>query len=99
MSELETLKVTQVKSKDTLLPPHHFPSVFNSILPNSAPLQDISLQNLSNLDLTFQGHSMLNLIALFMLPIYVFLLVFNSNLWPLLYSFMRYEASKCVPFA
>ena len=38
--------------------------MFNSnVWPNSASLQDIRLQNLSDLDLTFQGHSKSNVMV------------------------------------
>ena len=55
----------------------------SNIWPNSVALWDISLWNLRDLILTFQGHSKSNVIVpLIQLPIYGFLLMFNSNIWP-----------------
>ena len=77
------------------LPIFEFLLVFNSnIWPNSAALRDISLWNLSDIDidLSFKvtevkcNHTN-------GLPIYAFLLMFNSNIWPtpLLYKIQGFE--------
>ncbi len=56
--------------------------MFNSnIWPNSAPLQDIRLQNLSDLEFYLLRSLKVKCDGVIGLPIYAFL--FNSNLWPI----------------
>ncbi len=56
--------------------------MFNSnIWPNSAPLQDIRLQNLSNLAFDLSRSLKVKCDSVIELPIYAFLLMFNSNTW------------------
>ncbi len=57
--------------------------MFNSnIWPNWAPLRDIRLQNLGDLDLDLSRSLMAKCEGAIVLPIYGFLLMFNSNIWP-----------------
>ncbi len=56
--EIDLSRSLKVKCESVIgLPIYAFLLMFNSnIWPNSAPLQDTRLRNLSDLDLTFQGH-------------------------------------------
>ena len=54
----------------------------SNIWHTSAPLRDISFQNLSNIDIDLSRSLRSNVIAPYMLPIHAFLLTFNSNIWP-----------------
>ena len=56
--------------------------VNSSLWPNSAPLRDIRLQNVSDLNLTFQGHSRSNVIVSLGSPYNAFLFMVNSNMGP-----------------
>ncbi len=57
--------------------------VFNSnIWPNSAALQDISVSNLSDIDIDLSRSLKAKCDSVIGLPIDGFQLMFNSNLWP-----------------
>ena len=57
--------------------------MFNSdILPNSAPLLYIMLRNLSDIDFDLLRSHKVNCDSVIELPIYGFLVVSNSNVWP-----------------
>ncbi len=61
----------------------HIWLVFNSnICPNSAALRDISLWNLSDLDIDLSRSLKVKCDSVIGLPIYGFLFMFNSNIWP-----------------
>ena len=65
----------------TGLPIYGFLLKFNSnIWPSSAPLRDISFQNLSDLDFDLSRSLRVKCDSVIGLPIYAFLLVFNSNI-------------------
>ncbi len=60
-----------------------FPSMNNSnILSNSAPLRDVTLRNLSDLELDLSMSLKVICDNVIGLSIYAFLLMFDSNLWP-----------------
>ncbi len=62
-------------------------SVLDSkILPNSAPLRDISLWNLNDLDIALS-----NVIVQMDIPYNAFVLMFNGNIWPNFCPFTRYK--------
>ncbi len=64
------------------LPIYHFLSVWNTtcnIWPNLATLQDIRLQNLTDLDFDLSSSLKVISYGAIGLPIYGFLLMFNSN--------------------
>ena len=52
----------------------------SNIWPNSAPLQDIRLQNLSDLDFDLSRSLRVKCDSVIGLPIYAFLLMFSSNI-------------------
>ncbi len=57
--------------------------MFNSkTWPNAAPLQDIRLRNVSDLDFDLSSSLKVKSDDVIGLPIYAFLLLFNSNIWP-----------------
>ncbi len=57
--------------------------MFNSnIWPNSVDLRDISLRNLSDLNIDLSRSLKVKRDGVIGLSIYVFLLMFNSNIWP-----------------
>ncbi len=57
--------------------------MFNgSIWPNSAPLPDTKLRNLSDLEVDPLRSLKVKCDSVIELPIYAFLLMFNSNIWP-----------------
>ncbi len=57
--------------------------MFNSnIWPNSAPLQDIRLWNLSDFEFDLSRSLKVKCDSVIWLPIYAFLLMFNGNIWP-----------------
>ncbi len=57
--------------------------MFNSnIWPNSAPLQDIRLQNLSDLEFDLLRSLKVKCDSVIELHIYAFLSMFHSNIWP-----------------
>ena len=57
--------------------------MFNSnIWPNSTPLQDIRLQNLSDLEFDLSRSLKVKCDDVIGLSLYAFLLMFNSNIWP-----------------
>ena len=65
------------------LPIYGFLLMFNgNIVPNCAPLRDIRLQNLSDLDLDLSRSLKVKCVSAIGLPIYGFLLMFNSNMGP-----------------
>ena len=66
------------------------------LMRNLAHLQDTKPQNLSNIDLTFQGHSRIKIKCdgASGLSVYGFLLMFNGNIASL-GSITRYRTSKC----
>ncbi len=56
--------------------------VNSNLLPNSAPLQDIRFWSLSDLDFDLSRSLHLKYDGVIGLPIYGFLLMFNSNIGP-----------------
>ncbi len=59
--------------------------MFNSnIWPNSAPLQDIRLQNVSDLEFDLSRALKVKCDIVIGLNTYAFLLMFNINIWPML---------------
>ncbi len=56
--------------------------MFYGNMPNSAPLQDISFRNLSDLDFDLSRSLRVKCDSVTGLPIYPFLVMFNSNIWP-----------------
>ena len=57
--------------------------MFNGkIWPKAAPLQDLMLRNLSDLDFDLSRSPNFKRDSVIELPIYRFLLMFNSNIWP-----------------
>ena len=52
-----------------------------AICPNSGPLQDIMLRNLSDLEFDLSRSLKVKCDSVIGLPIYAFLLMFNSNIW------------------
>ncbi len=79
-----TPRSLQVKSDGAVEHPiYYFLLMFYSnIWPISAPLQHISLQNLSDLDYDLSRSPKVKCDGAKAIPIYDFLLVFNSNIWP-----------------
>ncbi len=56
--------------------------VNSNLWPNSAPSQDIRLQNLSDLEFDFSRSLKVKCDYVIGLSLYAFLLMFNSNIWP-----------------
>ena len=56
--------------------------MFISIWPNSAPLRDIRLSNLSDLEFDLSRSLKVKYDGFLGRPIYGFLLMFNNNIWP-----------------
>ena len=57
--------------------------MFNgSMWPNSAPLQDIKLQNVSDLDFDLSRSLKIKCDSVIGLPVYAFLLMLYSHIWP-----------------
>ncbi len=71
------------RSSGAITPHIWLPLMFNnSISPNSPPLQDIRLRNLSDLAFGLSRSPKVKCDGGTRLPIYGFLLKLNSNLWP-----------------
>ncbi len=77
-------KVTQGQMWQSRWTPHiYFPITFYSnVWTNSGPLQDIRLQNLSDIEFDLSRSLKVKCDSVIGLPIYAFLSVFNSNIWP-----------------
>ena len=78
------VKVTKIKCNHTNgLPMDAFLLIFNShIWPTSAPLWDIGLRTMSDLDFDLSRSLKVICNSVIWLPIYAFLLMLNSNIWP-----------------
>ena len=91
--------VTQVECDNVNgLTIYGFLLMFNSnIWPNSAPLRDMSFQNLSDLEIDLSRSMGSNVITPIDYPyiVYAFLSILNGNTWPnSIPSFTRYKVSK-----
>ncbi len=82
--DIDLSRSLKVKSDSSILglTIYGFILMFNNIIsPNSAPLRDISFQNMTGLDINLSASLRSNVVAS-MDPSYPFLLMFHSNIRP-----------------